>query len=314
MGSKYKEISFDNVHLSSIHDRYSKERVENCVPSVKFTKAEAEKLLDSIPPVLAGNEIRNLINSLRRAKDEGKPCIWTMGAHPVKVSISRHIIALMEAGFITQIGSNGAILVHDTEMSCFGHTSEDVPATITEGKFATTKETGEIVNKAVKRAYEEGMGLGESIGKLLIEMEPEHLGVSIAAAAYRLNIPFTVHLAIGTDVIHIHPEVDGAALGDATHRDFRIFSAGVAELNGGVFVNLGSAVILPVIIEKAIALCRNLGHDLGKFDGYNLDFIHHYRTNLNPVKRAIESGGHGAHIYGHHELNIPLIAAILLAE
>lgn len=314
MSSKYDQISFDGVYLSSIHDRHSKERIENCHLPARLTKSEAEKILNSIPPVLAGVEIRNLIVSLRKSRDLKLPRIWTMGAHPVKVGISRHLIALMEAGFISQIATNGAMLVHDTEMTFWGHTSEDVPGTIHTGKFATTKETGEIINSAVDKAYKENLGLGESIGLTISELNPPNLDICLSATAYKLNIPFTVHVALGTDVVHIHPNINPAAYGECTHRDFRIFSAGVSKLKGGVIVNLGSAVILPVIIEKAIALCQNLGYGLGGFDGYNLDFIHHYRSNLNPVSRAKESGGHGAHIIGHHEINIPLIASILLAE
>jgi hypothetical protein len=237
-----------------------------------------------------------------------------MGAHAVKVGLTRHLIALMDAGFITHLASNGACTVHDTEMACFGHTSEDVAGSIVCGQFAVTKETGEIINASVSRAYREKLGFGEALGEDLLKRNPPHLDLSLSAACYRLGIPFTVHVAVGTDVTHIHPSSDGAAIGDTSHRDFRIFAASVSRLHGGVIVNLGSAVVLPVVIEKAVALAMNLGYELKNFDGYNLDFIRHYRPNLNPVRRAIESGGHGAHITGHHELTIPLLAAFLLSS
>jgi hypothetical protein len=314
MPSRYEEIDLSQVKLHSIEERESLVGIGDCPKPARLSAEQADAILSSIPPILAGTELRALMSSLHRARESGTPRIWTMGAHPIKVGISRHLTALAEAGFVTHLGTNGAAIIHDAEMSCFGHTSEDVSGTILHGKFSVTKETGEIINAAIDRAHREQLGLGEALGADLIERNPPFLDISIAAACYRLGIPFTVHVAIGTDVNHIHPSIDGAALGDATHRDFRIMAASISRLQGGVIVNLGSAVVLPVVIEKCIALAQNLGHDLKNFDGYNLDFIRHYRSNLNPVQRAIEAGGHGAHIVGHHELTIPLLAALLLAE
>ncbi len=314
MPSRYEQLDFSNAELSSINERDSLVRIENFPEPARLTVPEAEKLLDSIPPILAGEEFRALIDSLRRSREQGAPLIWTMGAHAIKVGISRHLIALLEAGFITHLATNGAGIVHDTEITCFGHTSEDVPGTISQGGFAVTKETGEILNSSIKRAAEEELGLGEAIGEDITNRNPSNLDVSLAAACLRLGVPFTVHVAIGTDVNHIHPSLDGSALGDSSYRDFKIFCSSVSRLQGGVIVNLGSAVVLPVVIEKAIAINQNMGNNLHGFDGYNLDFIRHYRTNLNPVKRATEVGGHAAHIVGHHEITIPLLAALLLAE
>jgi len=313
MPSRYNEFDFSRVELSSIDERESLVRIEDFTEPASLTVSEAEKLLNSIPPILAGNEIRFLIGSLKKARDENKPRIWTMGAHSIKVGISKHLIALMEAGFITHLATNGASVIHDTEIACFGHTSEDVPGSITEGRFGVTRETGEIINGAIKKADEDDKGFGESIGEALLQMNPPHLDASLSAACLRLQIPFTVHVAIGTDVNHIHPSFDGRAIGGASYHDFKIFTHSISQLDGGLIVNLGSAVILPVVIEKAIAICRNIGFELRNFDGFNLDFIRHYRSNLNPVVRAVESGGHGAHITGHHELTIPLLAACLLA-
>ncbi len=314
MASKYEEIDLSGVELQSIHDRHSIVRIEDFPEPPKLTKDQAEALLDGIPPILAGEEIRKLVASLRNARESGTPRIWTMGAHPIKVGVSRHLIALMKAGFVTHLATNGASIVHDTEIACFGHTSEDVSGTIHEGKFAVTKETGEIINPAIERAYRDGLGLGESLGEELVRRNPGNVDACLAAQCYLAEVPFTVHVAIGTDVVHIHPNADGAAIGDASYRDFRIFAASVSKLQGGLIVNLGSAVILPVVIEKAIALAQNLGYKLGKFDGYNLDFIRHYRSDLNPVRRAKEAGGHGAHIIGHHELMVPLLCALLLCD
>jgi hypothetical protein len=314
MPSKYDEIDLSGMRLKSIEGRESLVTIDDFTRPIKLTRSQADALLDSIPPILAGTELRWLLASLRKARESGAPRIWTMGAHSIKVGISYHLIALMEAGFITHLATNGAGVIHDTEIACFGHTSEDVTGTIKEGGFAVTKETGEIINASINRACKEKLGFGEAIGEDLLKRKAPHVDASISASCYKLGIPFTVHVAVGTDVNHIHPSINGAALGDASHRDFRIFTNSVSKLQGGVIVNLGSAVVLPVVIEKAVAVCQNLGKCLTNFDGYNLDFIRHYRSNLNPVRRAIESGGHGAHITGHHELNIPLLSAILLAE
>jgi len=313
MPSRYEEIDFSRLQTSSIENRESLVNIRDFRDPVTIDSDTADRILESFPPILAGIELRKLVGSLKNAIDKGKPRIWSMGAHSIKVGLSRHLTALMEAGYITHLATNGAGIIHDTEIACFGHTSEDVPGTIHSGKFAVTAETGEIINGAVKKAQDEGLGLGESIGAAITELKPQYLKSSLSAACYRLNIPFTVHLAIGTDVNHIHPSVDGAALGDSTHRDFRIFTKSISGLNGGVIVNLGSAVVLPVVIEKAIAVCQNLDYKIGGFDGYNLDFIKHYRSNLNPVCRAKESGGHGANIVGHHEITIPLLTMLLLA-
>jgi hypothetical protein len=314
MPSRYEEIKLDRINLQSINERESLVGIDQFPEPAKVPRSEADNILDSFPPILAGNELRALIDSLRKAREQDTPRIWTMGAHPVKVGLSRHLIALMEAGFITHLATNGAGIIHDSEMAYFGQTSEDVAATINEGKFSVTRETGEIINSAAKMAKDDELGLGEAMGKSILDAIAPHLDVCLSAACYRLGIPFTVHVAIGTDVTHIHPSFDPSAFGEASHRDFRILAKSISDLHGGVIVNLGSAVILPVVIEKAIALTQNLGYGLEKFDGFNLDFIRHYRPGLNPVKRAIESGGHGAHITGHHELTIPLLCIFLLAE
>jgi hypothetical protein len=314
MPSKYEQIDFSKIKLNSIHDRDSLVKIQDFRDPVKLTAKQADDLLDSFPPILAGNEFRALVASLKKCRDEGTPRIWTMGAHGIKVGISRFLIKLMEAGFITHLATNGAGVIHDTEIACFGHTSEDVSGTINRGDFAVTKETGDIINKALDRAESDKLGFGEAIGEDILKMKPEFIGSCLAVACYRKEIPFTVHVAVGTDVNHIHPSLDGAALGDATFRDFKIVTKSISKLQGGVIVNLGSAVILPVVIEKAIAASQNMGYELRNFDGFDLDFIRQYRSNLNPVKRAIESGGHGGHITGHHELTIPLLTAILLAE
>lgn len=313
MASRYEEINFKKVNLLPIADRCSLVSADKFSEPVRLTKAQADLLLKSFPDILAGTELRSLIHSLLNARETGSPRIWAMGAHAIKVGLSRHLIALMEAGFISHLAVNGAFTVHDTEISCFGHTSEDVASSIVCGEFAVTKETGDLINLVIKNAKDNGMGFGEALGKTMFESNPRFVDLCVSASAYRFNIPFTVHVAVGTDVTHIHPEADGAAIGETSFRDFRIFVSSVSRLKGGIIINLGSAVVLPVVIEKAIAVARNLGYGLDPFDGFNLDFIRHYRPGLNPVKRAIESGGHGGHITGHHELVLPLICAVLLA-
>ena len=220
----------------------------------------------------------------------------------------------MRRGYITHIGLNGAGIIHDAELALYGHTSEDVSASINIGKFAVTKETSEFLNPAINAGVADGMGIGEAVGKAIVELNPGRLDISVVGQAYALDVPLSVHIAIGTDFIHMHPNADGAAYGEGSLRDFYLIAKAISELKGGgVIWNVGSAVVLPVVIEKAIALCQNLGYSIDGFMGVNYDFIQHYRPNLNPVKRAREVGGKGIAITGHHELMLPLTAALLFA-
>lgn len=262
---------------------------------------------DSLPDQLAAREIKVLVEAIRKARDGKKPIIWFMGAHVIKVGLSPVIIDLIKRGFITAVGLNGAGMIHDVELAMIGGTSEDVSEGIREGTFGMAEETAELLNGAVLELAGAGMGLGEAAGAAVERERLPHRRHSILAAAHRKGVPCTVHIAIGTDIVHEHPSFDPAAAAVASYRDFKIMANQIAGAGGGVILNVGSSVILPLIIEKGLSIARNLGHEVKGFTGANLDFIRHYRAQLNPVQRALELGGAGISLIGHHEINIPLI-------
>ncbi len=237
-----------------------------------------------------------------------------MGAHVIKVGLNPIIIDLMERSIITGIAMNGAGVVHDTEIAIAGRTSEEVEEVLGSGSFGAAKETGEIINGSVKLGAENNKGLGEAVGGYLQENNFPFNNVSLLATASRLQIPLTVHVAVGTDIVHIHPNADGAATGKTTYQDFQLFCSMVSDLQGGVYLNVGSAVLLPEVFLKALTASRNLGHLVNNFTTVNLDFIRHYRPITNVVNRPTIDGGKGYNITGHHELMLPLIAAALIDE
>ena len=269
--------------------------------------------LEGLPRILGAATLRALAADMLRARVRKKPILWGVGAHVIKVGLSSVLIDLMERGLLTGLALNGAGIVHDFELAVAGRTSEDVAAGLGAGEFGMARETGEEINRAITRGDADGLGLGAALGRYLESRRPPHLGVSLLAAARRLGLPATVHVAVGTDIVHMHPSCDPAALGRATHLDFRIFAAQVARLGGGgVYLNVGSAVLLPEVFLKAVTLARNLGHPLRIFSTANLDFIQSYRPNVNVVERPTAGGGRGYRLTGHHELLIPLLAAALI--
>ena len=272
--------------------------------------------LDSLPKILAGEDFRQLVRAVAAAGRAGRPVLWGIGGHVVKVGLAPVLIELMRRGYVAGLAMNGAALVHDFEIAMVGRTSEDVPEVLGSGKFGMAHETGLYLNEAAVGAARSGIGLGEAAGKLLSNRRlraryPEH---SLLVAAYRARIPVTVHLAIGTDTPHMHPAADGAALGEATHHDFRLFCALVKRMQpGGVYLNWGSAVILPEIFLKAVSVVRNLGTRLAPITTANFDFLKHYRPLENVVRRPTAApGSRGYSITGHHELLLPLFAAALM--
>ena len=275
--------------------------------------AGLRSFLDSLPRILAGDCLRALVRDILRARERGKPILWGMGAHVLKVGLSPIVIDLMEKGLATGIALNGAGVVHDFELAVAGQTSEEVAEGLGSGEFGMARETGEEISRATVEGDRDGLGLGAAVGRQLAQMQPPHLEVSLLAAAYRMGLPATVHVAIGTDIVHLHPACDPAALGRASHLDFRLFAAQVAELGGGgVYLNVGSAVLLPEVFLKAVTLARNLGHELSDFATANLDFIQSYRPLTNVVQRPTRGVGRGYSLTGHHELLLPLLAAALL--
>jgi hypothetical protein len=308
-----RPLGLEGVSTYPLASRPSKVTVED------FARPFAEDsslrdFLKSLPNILAVQSIREVAARMRRARELGKPIVWGLGGHVVKTGLAPLINDLMRRGFVTGIAANGSVLVHDAEVALVGSTSEDVDATLGAGAFGAADETGRLLNEAARRAAQEGIGLGEGLGRMLLESEPKHAELSLLCAAYRGRVPFTAHVAIGTDIAHFHPQADGAALGAATHTDFRLLSELVRRMSGGgVYLNVGSALIRPEVFLKCVTLVRNLGHALEDFTTANFDFIQSYRPLTNVVRRPTSGGaGRGFSVTGHHELTIPLLAAELL--
>lgn len=274
-----------------------------------------QSFLESLPHILAGKTLLSVRDEVLRARSRRRPLVWGLGAHVLKVGLSPVLIDLMERGFISALALNGAGIVHDFELALSGQTSEDVEAGLGTGEFGMARETGEEINRAIVEGDADELGLGAAMGRALSERRPrpKHGDVSLLAAAWRLGLPATVHVAVGTDIVHIHPACDPAALGRTTHRDFRLLAGQVAHLGGGgVYLNVGSAVILPEVFLKAVTLARNLGHEIDDFATANLDFIQSYRPSVNVVERPVKGTGRGYRLTGHHEILLPLLAAALV--
>ncbi|HUT71372.1 MAG TPA: hypothetical protein VMW89_11905 [Desulfatiglandales bacterium] len=267
---------------------------------------------EKLPGILAARDLRALVDRLAKAAKEHKTVILAMGAHTIKVGLGPIILDLMEREIISGVAMNGAGIIHDLEIAMIGATSEDVASGLPDGRFGMAQETGEFLNNAIKKGAKDGLGLGYSVGKHILEASLPFSHYSVVGGAARLNIPLTVHVAIGTDIIHIHPEVDGAAIGETSHHDFRIFAALVSRLEGGVYINLGSAVILPEVFLKALTLVRNMGIQVKDFTTVDMDFIKHYRPVTNVVERPTLEGGYGISLIGHNEIMFPLVAAAVI--
>lgn len=270
-------------------------------------------LLASLPHILAGDTLRAVVDAISAAREKQKPVIWAMGGHVIKCGLAPVLIDLMHRGFATAFAMNGSASIHDFEIALAGQTSEDVEAVLPDGRFGTAEETGREWNAAL----DANTGLGEALGSALQRLTPEtHAPASLLLQTWRARVPVTVHVAIGTDTPHAHPAANAATLGSATHQDFRLFCTLVSALNdGGVYINAGSAVVMPEVFLKAISCVRNLGHELRNFTTVNLDFLQHYRPRVNVVERPhAQSGGRGFSLTGHHEIMIPLIAALLIEK
>jgi hypothetical protein len=306
-----KPISLDGVTSYPLNERESKVSVDN------FGRPWAagdsmNQWLTSLPRILAGNDLIEIAKRIIRAVAAGRPVILAMGAHAIKVGLNPVIIDLLERRIISGLAMNGACIIHDAELAMAGKTSEDVAAEIGNGKFGMAEETGRFLNTAIVEGARQGLGLGESVGTMLVREDFPYIQYSLLAKAYSLDIPVTVHVAIGTDIIHFHPDVDGASIGKTSHLDFRIFSHLVSALEGGVFINLGSAVIMPEVFLKALSLVRNLGYEVKDLTTINMDFIQHYRPMTNVVHRPTLEGGKGYSLVGHHEIMFPLLAAAVI--
>lgn len=309
----FRPLDFDAIKTYELASRPSKVTVNDFAQPIEEDDS-LKSFLDNLPNILAVKSLREIAEQIRRAKKLNKPIIWGIGGHVVKTGLAPVIIDLMRRNFVSAIASNGSVLVHDTEIALVGFTSEDVDATLGKGDFGAARETGEILNSAAKNGAAQVVGLGEAMGREVSQSNPPHADQSLLCQTYRNKIPFTAHLAIGADIGHFHSSCDGAALGATTHTDFKLFCSIVKELDGGgVYLNVGSAVILPEIFLKAVTVVRNLGFELQDFTTANFDFIQSYRPNTNVVRRPTANGaGRGFSLTGHHELMIPLLAAQIL--
>ena len=266
----------------------------------------------SLPRLLAAADFTAVVDALLTARTADRAIVWGLGAHVLKTGLSSVVVDLMERGFVSAIATNGAGVIHDFEIALSGSTSEDVDATLGPGTFGMAEETGSLLNGAITSGVAAGLGLGQSVGKFLAERKPPFAQISIAATAWRLSIPLTVHVGIGTDIIHMHPQASGAAIGEGSLRDFKYLVSSVARLEDGVYLNCGSAVVLPEVFLKAVAIARNDGRSLDRLTTVNLDFLRQYRPLTNVVSRPTAGTGKGYSLTGHHEIMIPLLAAALV--
>jgi hypothetical protein len=309
--SKWTPISLDEVKSYPLKKRPSKVKVDD-FGNAWQPGGSMNRWLESLPKILAGNDFTEIVDRFVRAAASGKTIILAMGAHAIKVGLNPIILDLLNRRILSGIAMNGAGIIHDAEVAMVGCTSEDVAEQIGTGKFGMAEETGMLLNTAISEGAKQGLGIGRSVGAMLIRENFPYNRYSLLARAFELDIPVTVHVAIGTDIIHFHPNVDGASIGKASHLDFRIFARLVSTLEEGVFINLGSAVILPEVFLKALTLVRNLGYQARDFTTVNMDFIRHYRPMTNVVHRPTLDGGKGYNLVGHHEIMFPLLAAAVL--
>jgi hypothetical protein len=309
---QYRPLDPAGVTTYPLASRPSKVRVEDAAAPWR-AGGTFKAYLDRLPNHLAVQSLRAITQAILEARRKGKPVLVGMGAHVIKVGLSPVLIDLVERGLVTAVALNGACAVHDFELALAGYTSEDVEVQLSEGDFGMAEETGRILNDAVVDGVRRGVGFGRAVGERLLTMRPPHAAHSLLAACARLDVPCTVHVAVGTDIVHMHPRCDGAAVGAATYHDFRLLAAVVADLgDGGVYLNVGSAVLLPEVFLKALTLSRNLGHRVQDFVTANFDFIQHYRPTQNVVRRPVAKGGRGYALTGHHEILVPLLAAAVI--
>jgi hypothetical protein len=306
-----RPLDFAGLKTVSLHDRGGKVNIADFARAYSQGSGMGE-WLNSLPHILAGDSFRAVVEALAGARAKKRAILWGLGGHVIKCGLAPVLAGLMRRGYATAFAMNGAAAIHDFEIALAGCTSEDVEAVLPDGRFGAAEETGCEMNRAIREGDAEGIGIGEALGRRVAAAP--HAEYSLLAQAYEQSVPVTVHVAVGTDTPHTHPSADGAAIGSASLRDFRLFCAYVADLNeGGAYLNVGSAVLLPEVFLKAVSAVRNLGHPLAGFTTANFDFLQHYRPRVNVVERPHAlSGGAGYAITGHHELMIPLLAAALI--
>jgi hypothetical protein len=307
----YEEFDLSGVHTYPLASRASKVTVSDFAQPHRPGDG-IRGFVDRLPRQLAGHDFRAVVDAVLAAHRADRPIIWGLGAHVLKTGLSPILIDLMRRGLVSALATNGAGLIHDFEIALAGATSEDVDAALGPGAFGMARETGAELNHAIRDGVGRGLGIGQAVGGYLLDRRPAFVQQSLAATAASLGVPVTVHVALGTDIIHMHPDASGAAIGEGSLRDFRYFTSSVARLARGVYLNCGSAVVLPEVFLKAVALARNAGHSLDGVTTVNLDFLRHYRPQVNVVARPTAGIGRGYHLTGHHELLIPLLAAAVV--
>jgi len=309
----FKPLDLSKVRTYPLKKRFSK--VHQTLLGKKLQRgARLRSFIRGLPDILAARNLKQIARRFARAHRHKKTILLGMGAHPIKVGLSLLIIDFMERGIVSAVAMNGAGIIHDFEIAFMGETSEDVATSLKDGSFGMAAETASFLNRAITRGYDREQGIGEAVGEAILKAHLPYHRLSILASGARLGIPVTVHLGIGTDIIHMHPSADGKALGEGSLRDFRTLASVVATLRDGVFLNLGSAVILPEVFLKALSLARNLGHPVRNLTTVNLDFLPHYRPLTNVVTRPTLDSGKGYHLTGHMEIMVPLLFAAILEE
>jgi hypothetical protein len=308
MPSRFREVDLSRLKTVSIEERGGTVCVERFATACPID-AGVDGILQSVPDLFSGRDFRNVVDALLRAARERRPVLVMFGAHFVKCGLSRLLIDLMDRGVVTAAATNGAGAIHDFEIAMWGKTSEDVATGLASGAFGACRETAELLNGAVAHGRSEGWGFGESVGTFLAGASAPHRDASIVARAHELRIPLTVHVALGTDIVHEHASADGAAIGETSLRDFRILTDVVCGIDGGVVMNLGSAVVLPEVFLKALAVARNLGRARGPFTTVSMDMDEPYRARVNVVGRPTAQGGMGIALRGRHELLFPMLWA-----
>lgn len=310
---KYRPMDMSGVKTYPIADRSNKVVMKRDAALKARPGMTVSQLLGALPPQLAARDLVAVVEAVASARAAGKPVVMAMGAHVIKCGLQPVLKSLVEAGAITAFAVNGAVAIHDYEISLIGETSEDVGAALHCGLFGMAEETGRDINLALKEGVAKGLGFGEALGKFILDRGNPFRDLSLLATCREHDIPVTVHVAMGTDIVHQHPAADGSIIGQASYTDFRILASVLSELgDGGVYLNVGSAVLLPEVFLKALSVVQNLGYHVDNFTTANFDMQQHYRPLQNVVKRPTSGKGRGYTITGHHEIMIPLLACCIL--
>ena len=303
-----RDLDLSRLRRTSLHSRKSKVSLRGFASPVRKGMSFGE-FLAGLPDYLAARDFRAVVDAVVRARRRGAPVLLGIGAHFIKVGLSPLLLQGLSERIFDGVAMNGAGVIHDVELALAGKTSEDVDSLLADGSFGMARETARFIHSALASGVGEGLGFGAAVGRALAASRAPRRDRSLLAGAWKRGIPVTVHVCIGADVIHMHPEADGAATGEASLRDFRSFCGLVARLQGGVYFNVGSAVVLPEVFLKAVSVARNLGKPLSRITTVNMDFLRLYRPDVNVVSRPTRGGGKGFHLIGPHEILFPLLMA-----